>query len=209
MAMKKKGPFNESEKARRAARIAFVDKKAGPKGGAGEKGITRAQARQRNYVQTRIAEMKAKGKTVTPEMRKQLQQKFQSGDVSRRGFAAPKKKTGGSGSSSSSSSKVTSRTDSGGRSGFGATPPRSMPSANDREGRGGPKYGKPASRTDAMGRSGMGSTRKAIGTAFTRSDSKGSGYGGVRAPRTKESEQRSISGSDYMKQLRIKKKNSK
>ena len=168
MATKKKGPFSESEKARRTARVAFVDKKVG------EKGITRAQARQRYYVQTRIAEMKAKGKTVTPEMRKQLQQKFQSGDVSRRGFAAPKKKTG---SSSSVTPKVTSRTDSSGRSGFGATAPRSMPSANEREGRGGfgatrpkaptrnqiegrggPMYGKPASRTDSKGRSGFGAT---------------------------------------------------
>ena len=72
-------------------RKAFVDKKVG------EKGITRAQARQRFYVQTRMGEMKAKGKTVTPEMRKKLQQRFQSGDVARKGFAAPKKKTGGSG----------------------------------------------------------------------------------------------------------------
>ena len=70
-------------------RKAFVDKKVG------EKGITRAQARQRFYVQTRMGEMKAKGKTVTPEMRKKLQQRFQSGDVARKGFAAPKKKTGG------------------------------------------------------------------------------------------------------------------
>jgi len=203
MAMKKKGPFNESEKARRSARIAFVDKKVG------EKGITRAQARQRNYVQTRIAEMKAKGKTVTPEMRKQLQQKFQSGDVSRRGFAAPKKKTGGSGSSSPVVRKATPRTDSGGRSGFGATAPRSMPSANDREGRGGPKYGKPASRTDSMGRSGFGSTRTASGTAATRMNSKGSGYGGVSAPLSKSYKKNSVSGADYLKQQRIKKMNSK
>lgn len=60
------------------------------------KGITAKQARQRFYVQTRLDEMKAAGKTVTPETRKKLQQKFQSGDVSRKGFAAPKKKTGSS-----------------------------------------------------------------------------------------------------------------
>ena len=59
------------------------------------KGITDKQANQRFFVQTRMAEMKAKGKTVTPEMRKKLQQRFQSGDVARKGFAAPKKKTGG------------------------------------------------------------------------------------------------------------------
>lgn len=135
--------------ARKSNRKAFVAQKTA------EKGITPAQARQRFYVQTRMAEMKAKGKTVTPEMRKQLQKKFQSGDVSRRGFAAPKKKTG---SSSSVTPKVTSRTDSFGRSGMGATALRSMPSANDREGRGGSKYAKPASRTDSMGRSGFGAT---------------------------------------------------
>lgn len=188
---KKKGPFNESEKARRSARIAFVDKKAGPKGGAGEKGITRAQARQRYYVQTRISEMKAKGKTVTPEMRKQLQQKFQSGDVSRRGFAAPKKKTGGSVASKPST-------------------PAPKTTVTDREGRGGPKYVtpklKPMSRTDSMGRSGFGSTRKSLGTAFTRSASHGSGYGGVRAPRTKESKERSVKADRYLQQLRIAKK---
>ena len=102
-------------------------------------------ARQKFFVQTRMAEMKAKGKTVTPEMRKQLQQKFQSGDVARKGFAAPKKKAVSS-SSSSSSSVVTpkattkvaprsatsnmkgisgyGRTDSSGRTGMGATAPR-------------------------------------------------------------------------------------
>ncbi len=104
-------------------RKAFVSEKVA------SKGITPAQARQRFFVQTRMSEMKAKGKTVTPEMRKQLQQKFQSGDVARKGFAAPKKKTGGTSSSSSSSSTTTkptvtkptvaSRMDSRGNSGFG------------------------------------------------------------------------------------------
>ena len=80
---------------RKENRKAFVAQKTA------EKGITKKQANQRFYVQTRIGEMKAKGKTVTPEMRKQLQQKFQSGDVSRKGFAAPKKKVSSSSSSSS------------------------------------------------------------------------------------------------------------
>jgi hypothetical protein len=152
-------------------RNAFVSEKTGAKG------ITNKQANQRFFVQTRMAEMKAKGKTVTPEMRKQLQQKFQSGDVARKGFAAPAKKTGGSGSSSSAVSKVTpkvtSRTDSSGRSGMGATAPRSMPSANDREGRGGSRYatapkGRSATsnmqgirgygRVDSKGRTGFGAT---------------------------------------------------
>lgn len=156
-------------------RKAFVDKKVG------EKGITRAQARQRFYVQTRMSEMKAKGKTVTPEMRKQLQQKFQSGDVSRRGFAAPKKKTGGSGSSSSVKPKVTSRTDSSGRSGFGATAPRSMPSANDREGRGGPKVvSKGRSATSNMqGIRGYGRVDSAGRTGFGATSSKTSGMSGA------------------------------
>lgn len=75
-----------------AKRVA--DRKAFVKDKVASKGITAKQARQRFYVQTRMAELKAAGKTVTPEMRKQLQQKFQSGNVSRQGFAAPKKKTG-------------------------------------------------------------------------------------------------------------------
>jgi hypothetical protein len=97
MAMKKANPMV----AKRAAdRKEFVSKKTA------EKGITPAQARQRFFVQTRMAEMKAKGKTVTPEMRKQLQQKFQSGDVARKGFAAPKKKAASSMSSTSSTAKA-------------------------------------------------------------------------------------------------------
>jgi len=75
-----------------ADRKAFVADKTA------SKGITAKQANQRFFVQTRLAEMKAAGKTVTPEMRKQLQQKFQSGNVARKGFAAPKKKTSGSSS---------------------------------------------------------------------------------------------------------------
>ena len=85
MAIKKSNP---AVAARKAARQKFVSEKVA------SKGITKKQANQRFFVQTRMAEMKAKGKTVTPEMRKQLQQKFQSGDVARKGFAAPKKKTG-------------------------------------------------------------------------------------------------------------------
>lgn len=75
-----------------AKRIA--DRKAFVKDKVASKGITPKQARQRFYVQTRMAELKAAGKTVSPEQRKQLQQKFQSGNVSRKGFAAPAKKTG-------------------------------------------------------------------------------------------------------------------
>ena len=74
--------------ARKAARQKFVSEKVA------SKGVTKKQANQRFFVQTRMAEMKANGKTVTPEMRKKLQQKFQSGDVARKGFAAPAKKVG-------------------------------------------------------------------------------------------------------------------
>lgn len=85
MATKKQNPAVAK---RIANRKAFVKDKVA------SKGITPKQARQRFYVQSRMAELKAAGKTVGPEQRKQLQQKFQSGDVSRKGFAAPKKKTG-------------------------------------------------------------------------------------------------------------------
>jgi len=129
---------------RKENRKAFVAQKTS------EKGITAKQARQRFYVQTRMSEMKAKGKTVTPEMRKQLQQKFQSGNVSRKGFAAPKKKVTSSSSSSSnppaisgtpssSSSKGRSATSNmKGVSGYkaGSTKPSSM-SADTKKGRSG------------------------------------------------------------------------
>ena len=85
MATKKSNP---AVAARKAARQKFVSEKVA------SKGISAKQGNQRFYVQTRMAEMKAKGKTVTPEMRKQLQQKFQSGNVARKGFAAPAKKAG-------------------------------------------------------------------------------------------------------------------
>lgn len=75
-----------------AKRIA--DRKAFVKDKVASKGISAKQARQRFYVQTRLAELKAAGKPVGPEVRKALQKKFQSGDVSRKGFAPPKKKSG-------------------------------------------------------------------------------------------------------------------
>ena len=48
--------------------------------------IPKAQARQQFFVQTRAAELQAKGVEVTKEKRAQLRQKFQSGDVKRSGF---------------------------------------------------------------------------------------------------------------------------
>ena len=52
---------------------------------------------QKFYVTTRMAEAAKRGKTVD---RAALRKKFQSGDVVRKGFAAPKKKTGGTGTGS-------------------------------------------------------------------------------------------------------------
>jgi len=83
-----------SKKQNPAVAKRIADRKAFVKDKVASKGITAKQARQRFYVQTRMAELKAAGKTVGPEQRKQLQQKFQSGNVSRKGFAAPAKKTG-------------------------------------------------------------------------------------------------------------------
>ena len=57
---------------------------------------------QKFYVKTRMAEAAKGGKTVNA---KDLRKKFQSGDVARKGFGAPKKKTG---SASGSSAPVTS-----------------------------------------------------------------------------------------------------
>jgi len=130
----------KSAKPQVAKRVA--DRKAFVAAKTAEKGITPAQARQRFYVQTRMSELKAAGKPVDAAKRKELQKKFQSGDVARKGFAAPKKKTGGSSSSSSSTPKATAkvaprsatsnmkgvsgfgRTDASGRTGMGATAPK-------------------------------------------------------------------------------------
>jgi hypothetical protein len=70
------------------------DRKAFVKDKVSSKGINAKQARQRFYVQTRLSELKAAGKPVGPEVRKALQKKFQSGNVSRKGFAPPKRKSG-------------------------------------------------------------------------------------------------------------------
>ena len=49
---------------------------------------------QKFYVKTRMAEAAKGGKTVNA---KDLRKKFQSGEVTRKGFGAPKKSTGGTG----------------------------------------------------------------------------------------------------------------
>lgn len=69
---------------RKADRKAFVASRGSEKD---------SESRKRFYVQTRVAELEKKtGKPVSAEKRKQLRQKFLSGDVEREGFAAPKKK---------------------------------------------------------------------------------------------------------------------
>lgn len=57
-----------------------------------KQGIKAGEARKRFYVQTRAAELKAKGVTVDKAKRQELRKKFESGDVARKGFKAPKKK---------------------------------------------------------------------------------------------------------------------
>ena len=64
------------------------------------KGLDAKEARKRFYVETRVAELKKKGVTVDAAKRKELREKFNSGDVSRKGFAAPKKTGEGTGASS-------------------------------------------------------------------------------------------------------------
>ena len=88
--------MNAAEKARIAGRKQAV--KAGT-----AKGQSAKESRKRYYVQTRVAELEKAGKPVSAEKRKQLREKFNSGNVSRKGFAAPKKKVSSSSSSSSSS----------------------------------------------------------------------------------------------------------
>ena len=92
--------MNDSEKARIAGRKEAV--KAGA-----AKGLSGKESRKRYYVRTRVAELEKAGKPVSAEKRKQLRQKFNSGNISRKGFAAPKKKTGGSTPTSTPSSTST------------------------------------------------------------------------------------------------------
>ena len=158
------------------------------------------ESRKRFYVKTRLAEQAAKGLKSSPEFAKQLRQKFDSGNVSRKGFAAPKKKTRVSSS--------TGRTDSTGRSGQGATAqrdtsrnriegrgayaPKTMPTRNQIEGRG--AYAPPKtmpSRNQIEGRYGSsasvrksGANAAAASRASTpkgRTDSAGrSGFGSTK-----------------------------
>ena len=136
-------------------------------------------SRQRFYVETRVAEMQAKGKTVTPAIRKQLRNNFQSGAVAREGFGAPKKKASGP--------RTVGRTDSGGRGGFGATAPKVRSTGANAAA--GSRARASSSRTDSAGRSGFGSTKS---KAPTRNQIEGRGGPGKGRPAT--SNMRGIAG---------------
>jgi hypothetical protein len=125
MAMKKAKPMVAK---RVADRKAFVAKQTSMPSRPGADGAdssmsgnssAKKMARQKFFVQTRVKEMEAKGKTVDAAKRKELRQKFQSGNVSRAGFGAPKKKAASS--TASSTSKVTPK----------ATP-KAMPKSSSR-----------------------------------------------------------------------------
>lgn len=70
---------------------------------------------QKYYVQTRMAEAAKSGKTLD---RAALRKKFQSGDVSRKGFGAPVRRSSGSSSSSSKKTDTSPTTDSSSRRGY-------------------------------------------------------------------------------------------
>ena len=81
-----------------------------------QKGVKAAEARKRFYVQTRSAELAAKGVKVDKSKRQELRKKYAAGDVSRAGFykkgekakmGSSKSGTSKSASSSSSSKAVT------------------------------------------------------------------------------------------------------
>lgn len=112
MAMKKAKPMVAK---RVADRKAFVESTTGM----ASTPRSKQAARQKFFVQTRVKEMEAKGKTVDAAKRKELRQKFQSGNVSRAGFGAPKKKAASS--TSSTASKVTPK-----------STPKVMPKASPR-----------------------------------------------------------------------------
>jgi hypothetical protein len=113
MAMKKAKPMVAK---RVADRKAFVAKQTNMPSRPGADGAdssmsgnssAKKMARQKFFVQTRVKEMEAKGKTVDAAKRKELRQKFQSGNVSRAGFGAPKKKAASSSTSTASSTAKT------------------------------------------------------------------------------------------------------
>ena len=77
---KKNKNTTPQDQALAAKRVAFVKSKPD---------LAPVEARTRFFVQTRAAELQAKGVEVTKERRQQLRQKFASGDVQRQGFYTP------------------------------------------------------------------------------------------------------------------------
>ena len=108
MAMKKAKPMVAKRVAERKAFVASqtsMPKRPGADGAdssMASNSAAKKAARQKFFVQTRAKELAAKGVTVDAAKRKELRQKFQSGNVSRAGFGAPKKKAASSMSSTSS-----------------------------------------------------------------------------------------------------------
>lgn len=113
MAMKKAKPMVAKRIADRKAFVASQTSMPGRPGADGadssmaSNSAAKKAARQKFFVQTRAKELAAKGVTVDAAKRKELRQKFQSGNVSRAGFGAPKKKVASSMSSTSSTGKAT------------------------------------------------------------------------------------------------------
>jgi hypothetical protein len=136
MAMKKAKPMVAK---RIADRKAFVAKQTSMPSRPGADGAdssmasnaaAKKAARQKFFVQTRVKEMEAKGKTVDAAKRKELRQKFQSGNVSRAGFGAPKKKAASSMSSTSSTGKATPAMPAKGKPGYSASSAQRSTSAS-------------------------------------------------------------------------------
>lgn len=127
MAMKKAKPMVAKRVAERKAFVASqtsMPKRPGADGAdssMASNSNAKKMARQKFFVQTRVKEMQAKGKTVDAAKRKELRQKFQSGNVSRAGFGAPKKKAASSMSSTSSTAKATPAMPAKGKPGYSAS----------------------------------------------------------------------------------------
>jgi hypothetical protein len=74
-------------------------------------GVSREAAKQQFYVQTRARELASQGKEVTPAVRAQLRQNWQTGKVKREGFGAPKKPLTTTTTTKTTEPKVTTKTE--------------------------------------------------------------------------------------------------
>lgn len=75
-----------------------------------KKGISASEARKQFYVETRTAELRAKGEKVTKQKKTELAKKFESGQVSRKGFYRPGEKKSKISSTRKTKSETTSST---------------------------------------------------------------------------------------------------